>query len=508
MQASSSITILALLSTSTLAAQIPAPAPTPRVVPRAEWIVTAGVSGSIPANRHWSPAVEAGDKMYVFGGRTGTTGSGSKRNDLHEFDATTLTWTTMNVDGAPGAPTQRYRNVAAWDQSGGKLVMFGGEDSAGGLLGDTWEWDPNTNVWTETTPAAPNPGTNTPSARRFAAMAYDPVTTGLILFGGTDASGSALDDTWLYIAGSWAPLVPATIPPARANHSMVTRADFGDVFLCAGNDLITGGGRTHHLDTWRWNGGDWVQIVPTTAAVPHGHAGNQAVYDSLRQRVVLQGGQGISTNSANTGGAYGTAYGGSPSGWTSEFDCVSNEWKLYGDASALTADPVIGRASRYYPAFLAGKVYLWGGQNPAGVGASLTEVKEYQANPIAAATSFGAGCNSMTMTASTAPWAGRTFELSVNGLQAGSLVGGFFGFVPHAAPIPLTPVPFPGCATLLIQEVATFPLTNVGGVATFALPISDDPGVLGLSPYFHAVQVEAGFNLSSSNALQLTLGAL
>ena len=496
------------------AAQVPIPAPEPRLSPRAEWVVTPGVAGAVPANRHWSAAASNNGSLFVFGGRTGTTGTGSKRNDLYEFDATTLTWTEHNADGDPGAPPQRYRNAAAWDPIGNRLVVFGGEDGVGTILGDSWQWDPVTNSWTDIT----QPGS--PPARSFAAMAYDPITTGLLLFGGSDSAGTALDDSWLLFGNVWAQLAPANVPGQRAHHSLVTRSDFQDVLLCGGHDLGASPNRIHHLDVWRWDGttANWAQIAPTTSAVPAGVVGNQAVYDPIRQRVVLQGGQGISTNSAATGGAYGTLYGGSPSGWCSEFDCVTNEWKLYGAASFNTADPVIGRASRYYAAFFAatGKVQLWGGQNPSGVGVPLTEVKEYQASPIASTVSYGAGCagsgGTVTLTADNAPWLGHTFTATASNLAANSVAFGVLGFAALSQPLSaLHPAGAPGCDLLVSIDSPQF-LANFGGSAAMPVMLPNEPSFGGFVLNAQVLQLElpggALSAITSSNGLTLTLGAL
>ncbi|MFO1053696.1 MAG: hypothetical protein U1F36_15885 [Planctomycetota bacterium] len=196
------------------------------------------------------------------------------------------------------------------------------------------------------------------------------------------------DDTWLFLSGTWTQLAPSTVPPGRRQHSVMTRPDFGDVFMCAGIDVSTSP-QTPLIDTWRWNGSDWVAVIPTTAEIPASANANQAVYDPIRKRVVMQGGQGIGTVNATL---YPT-YLGSPTTWCSEFDCVTNEWKLYGQAAFGTADPVIGRISRYYAAYVPalGKVYKVSGQNPAGTG-TTTGTCEYQATPVATTTSVGAGC--------------------------------------------------------------------------------------------------------------------
>ena len=85
--------------------------------------------------------------------------------------------------------------------------------------------------------------------------------------------------------------------------------------------------------------------------------------------------------------------------WTSEYDCVTNEWRAYGNNTTNQAadDPVIGRHQRFAVAFLNGKTYSWGGQNAPTVGdSSLPFVREYQADPVATAVSYGAGCNGST----------------------------------------------------------------------------------------------------------------
>lgn len=504
---------------ATAVAQIPNPNPQPQTAPRAEWVVTTNVMGSTPANRHWSQAASNGASMFVFAGRTGTSGSGSRRNDLWEFDGVTKTWTEHNADGAPGAPPQRFRNAAAWDETNGVLVIFGGEDPSGGLLGDTWQWDPATNVWTDVTPTTGG----SPSPRRFSAMAHDPATGGLLLFGG-DAGSGALSDTWIWFGGagggSWAPITSPTTPPERANHSIVTRPETGDVLMCAGITLDAAPNRIHHVDVWRWDGADWSLIAtPPGSAVPASMAGNQAVYDPLRRRLVMQGGQGISTNSAATGGAYGTLYGGSPSGWCSEFDSVSNEWTVYGGATASTANPVLGRASRYYAAFLVDRIYMFGGQNPSGIGTSLLNVKEYQAQPIASSTSFGAGCTNgagalvaLSPAAGEAPWTGRSFNATASGLAPGALAVTFVGFT--ATNLPLSAVfPAPAGCELLVQQVVALPLAATAGSAAVTLPIdAGATALIGIPVLMQALQVEPGPGgiaaVSASNGLSLDLGAL
>lgn len=503
--------LLAAAASASAVAQLPTPDPQPRTAPRAAYTEVAGTTGSVPVNRHWSEVAANATTMFVFGGRTGEGGTGTKRNDLYSWSSATNAWTQHNADGAVGAPPQRFQNAAEWDPVNSRLVIFGGQDAAGTILNDTWEWDQATNTWANTTPAT------SPVARKEHSLAFDPVTQTMLMFGGRDASDVSLSDTWIYVpspvfgvAGSWTQLAPATVPPARSTHLMITRPDFGDVFMCSGTDWAAAPNRIHFLDVWRWDGLtlNWIQIVPTTSNVIHAFTGHRVAYDEIRRRVVVTGGNGISQNSATTGGAYGTAYGGSPSNWTSEFDCVTNEWKLYGAALSTTTDALIGRASRYYTAFVDGKVYMWGGQNNKT--GDETDMKEYQANPIASHAVVATGCNGLSIDAAPGdePWTCRPFDFDVAGVQPGAMVAAYVGFNQLVgAPYALSLFGIPGCAQWYLESVASFPIPNDNsGTLTGTIDLPDDPGIVVLTPMIQAFQLHGGA-FSSTGVLTLGPGA-
>src|SRR4029077_2540101 len=67
--------------------------------------------------------------------------------------------------------------------SGDDVLLFDG-------FGQTWLWDGTT--WTEQTG-------NSPGVRSGAAMAYDPRTGGVVLYGGVGPSPGGIDaDTWMW----------------------------------------------------------------------------------------------------------------------------------------------------------------------------------------------------------------------------------------------------------------------------------------------------------------------
>jgi hypothetical protein len=506
----STLSLIPLLAAASAVAQLPNPNPTPRVAPRAAWTLTAGVTGT-PTQRRDNPGAASDTKMYVFGGRLGNA-TATVLNALYEFDG--RAWTLKTAEGAAGSPPARGGACVAWDVANDRLVVFGGDDGAGNLFGDTWTWDPVTNAWTNATPASPSP-----SPRRWSAMAYDPTTQGMLLFGG-ETQISPLQqsaETWLFIGGTWVQLNPATSPPARSLHSLCTRPDFGDAFLCAGR--LSGPPETRHLDAWRWSGSDWVQL-PTNGTIPHGTTANQAIYDPIRKRVVLQGGQGISVPNTANGGAYGDLYGGSPSTWCSEYDCLTEQWILYGEAGFNTGDPVIGRISRYFGAFVPalGKIYKVSGQNPSGVG-TTTATCEYQARPVAAVDTIGAGCSGgggvVTMAPSglyDRPWLGRRYDFQVTNLAPGALVIAVVGFSASSLPLSaILPQAGAGC-NLEVSLDITYQLANNGGTALNAFLVPTNAALVGQRLYQQALQFEVSgpvlTSFTSSNGLAMSFGAL
>jgi hypothetical protein len=120
--------------------------------------------------------------------------------------ATALAWIQL----APAAsPPARSAAAMAYDPATAQLVLFGGYD--GSPHDDTWTWDGTT--WTQQAP------TVSPPARAEAAMAYDLATSQLVLFGGTQFAHRQ-DDTWTYEAGRQPQSITFTsTPPSHARYS-------------------------------------------------------------------------------------------------------------------------------------------------------------------------------------------------------------------------------------------------------------------------------------------------
>ncbi|MBO9607326.1 MAG: hypothetical protein J7639_15295, partial [Paenibacillaceae bacterium] len=184
-------------------------------------------------------------------------------------------------------PPAREKAAMAYDETAKKVVMFGGMGSVGPLE-DTWIWDGAVKTWTEMVEGDQHdPITPHPSARSAAVAAYDPNSSKVLLFGGFNAAGAPLGDTWLWdgLAQTWESLGDmAGGPSARG----------GAQLAYDGEQLVLFGGygvsdASPFGDTWLWNGTSWTNATPANASdsPPPTFFGGMA-FDG--QSVVLYGG--------------------------------------------------------------------------------------------------------------------------------------------------------------------------------------------------------------------------
>ena len=164
-----------------------------------------------------------------------------------------------NVVPASPGPPPAPRTVAsvAYDQARGQLVLFGGSDGTK-LLNDTWTY--NGKSWTKQH-AATNP-----PARQQAAMAYDPVRQTVLLFGGGATTQPprpvSVDqsDTWTWDGRAWTQHQTQHVPMLTA--SWLTAMAYDPISRMV---LLYGHTATDYaMQTWGWNGSDWIQLHPAT----------------------------------------------------------------------------------------------------------------------------------------------------------------------------------------------------------------------------------------------------
>jgi hypothetical protein len=125
------------------------------------------------------------------------------------------------------------------------------------------------------------PGTvtdqNPPPARGAAALAYDPISRTLILFGGTtgDATMSGhpgdayrLNDTWSWNRHMWIQLHPMHTPPTLAGARLVLDPSTGQLLLISGAGAADSKGALVQQGVWKWDGHDWSLVGDNPLQMP------------------------------------------------------------------------------------------------------------------------------------------------------------------------------------------------------------------------------------------------
>jgi N-acetylneuraminic acid mutarotase len=241
-------------------------------------------NGGAPAGRLGGSLVcLAGSKRLVlFGGWAGGSGYYA---DLWSYDLTANAWTELKPTGT--APSARALQAMAYDPTTGKLIVFGGYDGRT-YYGDTWAYDLTANVWTAVSRAGP-----APAARQGHSLVYDPGSKNMILFGGF--SGRAqYNDTWAYdpATGTWKDLDPeGSLPAARDSQALAYDPDDKVMILFGGWSTTV-----QYDDTWAYDPtkNSWTALK-TTGVGPTARALAQMVYDPAIKRLVLFGGGTSST---------------------------------------------------------------------------------------------------------------------------------------------------------------------------------------------------------------------
>ncbi len=170
-----------------------------------------------------------------------------------------LTWSNLSAVASGTGPSPREGAAMAYDPKDGYVVLFGGSKPSGAELGDTWTYHNGT--WANLTASL----SSSPSPRSGAGMSWDPSSTRLVLFGGQGASGSLLNDTWVFSGGSWTNVTSALLrsPPPTYAPSLTTDSADGAVILFGGAWAKGAFGQT-----WEWRGSGWTNLTGSLTVAP------------------------------------------------------------------------------------------------------------------------------------------------------------------------------------------------------------------------------------------------
>lgn len=180
------------------------------------------VNGPVPNRRYGHAGIYdvARDQMVISHGFT-TQG---RFDDTWALDLATNTWS--EISPATARPLRRCLHHGVHDPAGDQMLMFGGCASGAGPcpLDDLWAFDLETQQWTELAMAPPG--------RQWYGTTFDTARRRMIVFGGSGVG--RLGDTWEYDPATdmWEQVSPSgAMPPARARHEGIYVEGRGSVFF-------------------------------------------------------------------------------------------------------------------------------------------------------------------------------------------------------------------------------------------------------------------------------------
>lgn len=238
-------------------------------------------TGQTPPARYGQTAVvdEARDRLVLYDGVAGSSA------DVRVMPLTgDPAWSILYAPG--DTPSLRTGHTLVLDTVRDRLLMFGGTWD-GVELGDLWALplDGSTG-WVRI-------GTDGPGRREHTAI-YDPVGDRMIVYGGR-VNNVHRSDVWelrLDPTPTWSPIMTAgEIPPARSLHSAIYDPARHRMVIYGGGSM----GDVYEFigDVWELSLDStptWTELAPPDP-VPDGRAEHKAIYDPLRDQMVVYGGR-------------------------------------------------------------------------------------------------------------------------------------------------------------------------------------------------------------------------
>ncbi len=182
-------------------------------------------------------------------------------------------------------PAQRSMASMVTDTVNQRIIMYGGQDYglSGQCYDEIWEFVPALEQWQQVSVSPP-----TPPPRRNPALAYDPNTNQMYMFGGRTAY-TFYNDIWVLdlTPGSeyWTQLTPSGTPPCP-------RTEITGIYDPINNRLIFFGGDIDNSirvnETWELdlNTMAWTQLNPS-GTLPLARSAYAAVYDHAQHRIIV-----------------------------------------------------------------------------------------------------------------------------------------------------------------------------------------------------------------------------
>lgn len=290
----------------------------------------------IPLPR-WDHNLAASDThLLLFGGRDS---NGNALGDTWLFDLESSAWTPVDSAG----PSPRFGNAAAVDADNEQFWLFAGQ-AGSNFYNDTWQFDFATGLWAMVSDGSI--GAPSPRYGLGAAMAGQQ----FVISHGFTFEGR-FDDTWQFdpASSAWTNITPSGVRPLnRCLHELI---DSGSGILLYGG-CSSGFGPCPQGDTWSLDSqaGVWSEITPATG--PPARSNPSVVWSETAGGAVLFGGQ--------------TELGKSNDLWIGAIGDAGFAW------SSLTGSGEAPAPRSSHDAVVVGRtMYLFGGLTDAGATSEL-----------------------------------------------------------------------------------------------------------------------------------------
>lgn len=256
---------------------------------------TAAIAQLSPRYDHSAIYDTARQRMLVFGG---TNGAGTFYNDVWELSLTGVPhWTQRATSGAP--PSQRSAHSAVYDPVRDRMLVFFGLSPDGGLheLNEVWSLSLSDTTWSLLQPAGIGP-----AARFWASAIYDPLCDRVLLYGGKDLLATGYPEIWslslsLASTPTWeqVALAPTSgLPAPRNHHSAIYDPVRERMLVFSGEGSASNDVWSFSLDGASCISGTtlpaWTQVLPSGALRPPRLGGHTAIYDPVGDRMIVFGG--------------------------------------------------------------------------------------------------------------------------------------------------------------------------------------------------------------------------
>ena len=256
-----------------------------------EWSLIPAVSSQLPEPRstHICMFDSLANRMLLWSGI-----GNDLYNDVWAFNLNDSTWQNLFPAGnVIGAPLKRYGAATIFDPLKRDIVTFAGFTSSG-RFDDTWSYNVDFESWTNQT------NLFFPLKRCLTSQSIAPDRREMIVFGGQSTGN--LNDIWSLNLDdyTWINHIPLLSPVARHFTSNVYCGN-GNVVIFGGDSLNQGNtsGAMNDLLSFSINSQTW-NLLPQDSIKPSARYGHTYIYIASQDKMIIFGGQGISSLNAET----------------------------------------------------------------------------------------------------------------------------------------------------------------------------------------------------------------